>query len=54
VSKFFAMGGYGAFVWSCFALAGVVLTWNVIAARRLHAAAMLRAMRLYNGGKRSP
>jgi heme exporter protein CcmD len=39
MSGFLAMGGYDAFVWPCFALAAIVLVWNVAAARRLHVAA---------------
>jgi len=39
------MGRYGAFVWPCFALAAIVLAWNVVAARRLHAAARQQALR---------
>jgi len=39
------MGGYGAFVWPCFALAAVVLAWNVAAARRRHASSRERALR---------
>lgn len=27
------MGGYGAYVWSAYAIAGVVLAWNAYAAR---------------------
>ena len=42
---FFNMGGYGAFVWPCFTLAGIVLVWNVFAARRQHGAARERALR---------
>jgi heme exporter protein CcmD len=45
VSDFLHMGGYAAFVWPCFALAAVVLAWNVAAARRLHAVARARALR---------
>jgi heme exporter protein CcmD len=45
MSGFLAMGGYGAFVWPCFALAAVVLAWNVHAARRLHALAREQALR---------
>ena len=45
MSAFLAMGGYGAFVWPCFALAAIVLVWNVAAARRLHATARERAIR---------
>ncbi len=39
------MGRYGAYVWPCFALAAVVLAWNVVAARRLHTAARQHALR---------
>jgi heme exporter protein D len=28
--EFFAMGGYAAYVWSSYALAAVVLAWNVV------------------------
>jgi heme exporter protein CcmD len=42
---FWAMGGYARYVWPCFALAAVVLAWNLMAARRYHAAARLRARR---------
>ncbi len=45
MNEFLAMGGYGTYVWPCFALAAVVLTWNVVAARRLHAAARELALR---------
>ena len=43
MSEFLHMGGYAAYVWPCFALAAAVLAWNVVAARRLHAAARERA-----------
>jgi heme exporter protein D len=33
MGEFFAMSGYGAYVWSCYALTFVVLAWNLIAAR---------------------
>jgi heme exporter protein CcmD len=42
---FWAMGGYARYVWPCFALAFLVLAWNLWAARRYHAAARLRASR---------
>ena len=42
---FWAMGGYAHFIWPCFGLAFAVLTWNLWAARRHHAAARERAMR---------
>ncbi len=37
LTEFLAMGGYGAYVWSCFGLVIAVLIWNIVAARRLHA-----------------
>ena len=43
--SFWAMGGYARFVWPCFALAFVVLAWNLWSARRVHAAARVRAAR---------
>jgi heme exporter protein CcmD len=43
--QWMAFGGYGVFVWPCFLLAGVVLVWNALAARRLHARARVDAAR---------
>ena len=45
MSGFLAMGGYGGYVWPCFALAAAVLAWNVLAARRLHARVREQAIR---------
>ena len=45
MSEILEMGRYGAYVWPCFALAAVVLAWNVMAARRLHTAARQHALR---------
>jgi len=42
---FWAMGGYARYVWPCFGFSCVVLTWNLWSARRLRAAAYLRARR---------
>ncbi len=42
---FWAMGGYARFVWPSIGLAIVVLIWNVWAARRHHALALVRARR---------
>jgi heme exporter protein CcmD len=39
------MGGYGRYVWPCFAFAGTVLVWNVWSARRFHVRARVRARR---------
>ncbi|MBR9813058.1 heme exporter protein CcmD [bacterium] len=38
MSEFFAMGGYGAFVWPCFGLTAIVLVLNVVFPRAQHAA----------------
>ena len=54
MSAFLAMGGYGAFVWPCFALAASVLAWNVAAAKRLHATARERALRRATAGQGRP
>jgi len=54
MSEFLHMGGYAAFVWPCMALAAVVLGWNVLAARRLHALARDRALRRGAAGKGVP
>ncbi len=35
-SEFFAMGGYGAYVWSSYAIAFVVLAANVLAPMMQH------------------
>jgi len=45
MNDFLAMGGYGAYVWPCFALAAAVLAWNALAARRLHERAREQAIR---------
>ena len=42
---FWAMGGYARFVWPCFILAFAVLAWNLWSARRMLAAAKLKARR---------
>ena len=34
MSEFFAMGGYGLYVWVSYAAAAVVLIFNVLSARR--------------------
>jgi heme exporter protein D len=45
MNEFFDMGGYAAYVWPCFGLTAVVLAWNLLAARRSHAAALQQARR---------
>jgi heme exporter protein CcmD len=44
-SGFWFMGGYARYVWPCFAMAGLVLGWNLWSARRYRAAAQLSARR---------
>lgn len=34
MAQFFAMGGYAAFVWPCYALAVVVMAWLLLASLR--------------------
>lgn len=33
-SEFFAMGGYGLYVWTAYAAAALILVFNVLSARR--------------------
>jgi heme exporter protein D len=54
MSEFLRMGGYAAYVWPSFALAAVVLAWNVIAARRLLATARERAQGRAIAGQGAP
>ena len=42
---FWYMGGYARYVWPCVGFACVVLAWNLWSARRMLAAAKLRARR---------
>jgi heme exporter protein CcmD len=44
-SSFWAMGGYARYVWPCFGITGVVLLWNLWAARRSLNAARLKVAR---------
>ena len=45
MSEFLQMGGYAAYVWSAYALAAVVLVWNIRSAVVAHREAKLRAER---------
>ncbi len=51
MKAFLHMGGYAAYVWSCFGLAAAVLAWNIVAARRLHAAARDSTLRRTAAGQ---
>jgi heme exporter protein CcmD len=54
MSEFIRMGGYAEYVWPCFLLAAAVLAWNVLAARRLHAATREHALRRAGARRDSP
>lgn len=43
--EFLDMSGYGAYVWSCYALTFAVLIWLGVGARRELAAELIRAKR---------
>lgn len=45
MNEFLAMGGYAEYVWPSFGLTALVLVWNIVAARRRHAAARQAALR---------
>ncbi len=42
VNEFFAMGGYGAYVWSAYGISAVVLAGNVLMSRRAERALLAR------------
>jgi len=43
--KFFAMGGYAAYVWPCYALTALAVTLNIVWARSALRAAQREALR---------
>jgi len=45
MNDFLAMGGYGAYVWTSYGLAAIVLVWNIRSALVAHRDARLRAQR---------
>ncbi|MBN2700192.1 MAG: heme exporter protein CcmD [Methylohalobius sp. ZOD2] len=45
--EFFHMGGYGAYVWSAYGLAAVVLVWNMITPWLKRREVMRKLKRLY-------
>jgi heme exporter protein D len=45
MSNFFAMGGYAFFVWSAYALFGIVVLWNIVSARACYRTALADAKR---------
>lgn len=46
ISEFFTMGGYGAYVWSSFALTVILLLLEVMAIRRKHQKVVQRIFRI--------
>lgn len=50
-SEFFAMGGYGLYIWGAYGCAALVLVVNVVSAARKHTVALkiLRAHRRLQG-----
>lgn len=49
MAEFLAMGGYGAYVWSSYAIAALVLGINALLARRAERAALHTLARDLNG-----
>jgi heme exporter protein CcmD len=45
MSEFFAMGGYGAYIWPCYALTLIVLVGIAVSARRALTTEHTRALR---------
>jgi heme exporter protein D len=45
MAEFFAMGGYGAYIWPCYALSLIVLVGIAVSARRSLATERTRALR---------
>jgi heme exporter protein D len=45
MQHFFAMGGYGTYVWSSYLLAAVIVGWNIASARGARREARARALR---------
>ncbi|BCX88881.1 heme exporter protein D [Methylomarinovum tepidoasis] len=46
--EFIHMGGYGAYVWSAYALTAVVLIWNLIVPLRRRREVLARLRRWYD------
>jgi len=54
LTEFFAMGGYGAYIWSCYALTAVVLIFMAWRARREVNAEITRAKRRAEAAASTP
>ena len=49
MNDFFAMGGYGAYVWSAYGISAIVLAGNVLLSRRAERALLTRLAERYEG-----
>ena len=49
MNEFFAMGGYGAYVWSAYGISAIVLAGNVLLSRRAGRALLTRLAERYEG-----
>ncbi|MBI5462907.1 MAG: heme exporter protein CcmD [Gammaproteobacteria bacterium] len=49
MNEFFAMGGYGAYVWTSYLVASIVVAWNVWAPLQARRAALRAAARRARG-----
>ncbi len=49
MNEFFAMGGYGAYVWSTYGISAIVLVGNVLLSRRAERALLTRLAERYEG-----
>ncbi len=53
MAEFLHMGGYGAYVWSAYGIAALVLIVNAVLPGRAERAALRRLARLPGGGSRN-
>jgi heme exporter protein CcmD len=54
MQEFFSMSGYGAYVWSCYALTFGLLGWTLFAARRELKRQQLHAKRRAQAAQTAP
>lgn len=50
VSEFFAMGGYGVYVWTSYVVTALCMVWEVLALWRRRAAARAEHCAMLQGG----
>ncbi len=49
MNEFFAMGGYGAYVWSAYGISAIVMAGNVLLSRRAERELLTRLVERYEG-----